>query len=349
MHEIIINANDAGRRLDRFLRKYLPGAPLGEIYKTIRKDCKIDSKRRPESYILNEGDVLTLYLTDEELRRFGAASAAPAGSCPPTRPGGTGRRAKRTFSIIYEDDNILIVSKPFGLLTHGDSREKKDHLANQVKDYLIETGSFDPRNEKVFVPAPVNRLDRNTTGIVLFGKNAASMRELNRMIREDSIRKTYMTVACGIIDDELQLGGSLVKDEAANKVKILHGDDGKEVRTTVRPLEVLRFGGSLKATLCEVELITGRSHQIRAHLASVGHPLIGDSKYAGSNAADINRYVSKNLGLSTQLLHAVRIEFPGSAAASEVLGYLSGRSFESPAPKHFRDVLKGLGCRSIEH
>ena len=231
MREIIITANDSGRRLDRFLRKYLPGASLSEVYKAIRKDVKVDGKRRNESYILNEGEVLALYLTDGELERFGAVDncAARAGGSPPARHGRTNGRAKRTFGIVHEDDSVLIVSKPFGLLTHGDSQEKKDHLANQVKDYLIETGAFDPRNEKVFVPAPVNRLDRNTTGVVLFGKTSEAMRELNRMIREDDIRKFYMTIACGRIDGEMHLGGSLVKDEAANKVTISGGNDGKAV------------------------------------------------------------------------------------------------------------------------
>ena len=138
MKEIPITANDAGRRLDRFLRKYLPGASLSEIYKIIRKDVKVDSRRRNESYILNEGEVLTLYLSDEVFEKlsrgkgsFGVSKAA---------------KAKRTFRIVYEDDEILIVNKPYGLLTHGDSHEKKDHLANQVKDYLIASGSYDPRN-----------------------------------------------------------------------------------------------------------------------------------------------------------------------------------------------------------
>ena len=337
MREIIITSNDSGRRLDRFLRKYLPGASLSEVYKAIRKDIKVDGKRRNESYILNEGEVLTLYLTDEALDRFGAGS----------RKSNHGGQAKRTFGTVYEDDNVLMVSKPFGLLTHGDSHEKKDHLTNQVKDYLIETGSYDPRSEKVFVPAPVNRLDRNTTGIVLFGKTAAAMRELSRMIREDDIRKFYLTIACGVVEKEMHLGGSLVKDEEANKVEILSGDAGKEIETIVRPLEVLHFGGGLTATLCEVELVTGRSHQIRAHLASTGHPLIGDSKYATKGAAAVNNYIKTNYGLTTQLLHADRIEFLDSAAGSESLGYLAGRAFDAPVPKRFREIFTGLGGKYI--
>ena len=337
MREIIITSNDSGRRLDRFLRKYLPGASLSEVYKAIRKDIKVDGKRRNESYILNEGEVLTLYLTDEALDRFGAGS----------RKSNHGGQAQRTFGTVYEDDNVLMVSKPFGLLTHGDSHEKKDHLTNQVKDYLIETGSYDPRSEKVFVPAPVNRLDRNTTGIVLFGKTAAAMRELSRMIREDDTRKFYLTIACGEVSKELHLGGSLVKDETANKVEIFAGDEGKEIETIVRPLEVLHFGSALTATLCEIELVTGRSHQIRAHLASIGHPLIGDSKYATKGAALVNNYIKAHYGLTTQLLHADRIEFLDSAAASESLGYLAERAFDAPVPKRFREIFTGLGGKYI--
>ena len=336
MREIPITANDAGRRLDRFLRKYLPGASLSEIYRIIRKDAKVDAKRRNESYILNEGEVLTLYLSDEAFEKFsrgkGAFSAESRANASKTR---------RTFRIIYEDDELLIVSKPYGLLTHGDSHEKKDHLANQVKDYLIAQGSYDPRTEKVFTPAPVNRLDRNTTGIVLFGKTAASMRELGRMIREDEIRKFYLTIACGVIAHEMRLGGSLVKDEAANRVRILDGSEGKDIGTIVRPLKVLTYGNGLKATLCEVELLTGRSHQIRAHLASTGHPLIGDSKYTDRGSAAVNRYMREHFGLTTQLLHAWRIGFTDRAAGSELLAYLAGKTFEAPLPERFNKIIEG--------
>ena len=337
MREIPITANDAGRRLDRFLRKYLPGAPLSEIYRIIRKDVKVDAKRRSESYILNEGEILTLYLSDEVFEKLSRGKGAFG-----TGSGKSILKARRNFRIVYEDEEVLIVNKPYGLLTHGDSHEKKDHLANQVKDYLIASGAYDPRNEKVFVPAPVNRLDRNTTGIVMFGKTAASMRELTRLIREDEIRKNYLTIACGAIDREMHLSGSLVKDESANKVRILGSGDGKDVETIVHPREVLSFGNGLKATLCEIELVTGRSHQIRAHLSSIGHPLIGDSKYADRGSAAINRYVREHFGLSTQLLHAFRIEFAAAASKSGALGYLAGKAFEAPVPVRFSEILNGL-------
>jgi 23S rRNA pseudouridine955/2504/2580 synthase len=342
MKEIPITANDAGRRLDRFLRKYLPGASLSEIYRIIRKDAKVDSKRRSESYILNEGEVLMLYLSDED---FGKLSRGRSGSGAVSAA--AAKRAKRTFGIVHEDAEVLIVSKPFGLLTHGDSHEKKDHLANQVKDYLIAEGAYDPRSEKVFTPAPVNRLDRNTTGIVVFGKTAAAMRELGRVIREEKVRKYYLTIACGVIDDEIRLGGTLIKDESANRVKISESG-GKDVETIVRPLEVLSFGDGLKATLCEVELVTGRSHQIRAHLASTGHPLIGDSKYAGADGTVVNRYVRERFGLTTQLLHAYRIDFLSSVSESEALAHLSGRSFRAEPPARFTEIAHGLGGRYIK-
>lgn len=179
-----INDNESGQRLDRFLRKYLNNAPLSRIYKSIRKDIKVNGKRCKEDYILQVGDEVSFYILEEELA-----------SLSKKKPRG---RAKRQFSIVYEDEHIIAVSKPFGLLTHGDSFEKKNHLANQVVDYLIEKGDYNPRLEKSFTPAPVNRLDRNTTGIVLFGKNAQSLRELNKYIRDrGSIEKFYMTIVKG--------------------------------------------------------------------------------------------------------------------------------------------------------
>lgn len=348
MRDITITANDAGRRLDRFLRKYLKGASLGEIYKFIRKDVKVCGKRKGESYILNEGDVLTLYLSDEVIEKLTAGGNASKTS--------SAHDFKRNFALVYEDDQILIANKPFGLLTHGDRYEKKDHLANRVKNYLTASGSYDPGAEKVFTPAPVNRLDRNTTGIVLFGKTSEAMRELTRMIRDNEIAKYYMCITCGEIYEELRLCGSLIKDEERNKVRITSSDEseeqnsdgtteGKHIETIVHPLDHLNFGEGYKATLCEVELVTGRSHQIRAHLSSAGHPLIGDSKYALRRYKDMNEFISSATGISTQMLHAQKISFRDEAAASESIGYLAGKTFTCKLPKRFSDVYRGLGGR----
>ena len=404
MREITITANDAGRRLDRFLRKYLSNASLGEIYKLIRKDIKVDGKRRDQSYMLNEGEVITFYVSDEALDALTGA-AGKTGMASGVHGGKTGK-AKRQFRIIYEDANVLVAGKPFGLLTHGDRFEKKNHLANQVKDYLIEKGEYVPAREKVFSPAPANRLDRNTTGLVLFGKTSAALKALNMMIRDDLTDKYYLTIAHGIIEKPLILRGNLTKDEDLNRVQIseikaselpmcaasdmkvsgnteaecisglgqaaetkdLHRrntDHSLPVLTVIEPLEILDFGDGMKATLVQVKLVTGRSHQIRAHLAGIGHPVVGDTKYShalsGSHRSQkrqktaitpadakmidrLNERLSQEYRLQTQLLHAYRISFADDGLPDE-LAYLSGKSFTAPLPPTFCKVLEGAGSK----
>ncbi|MBQ2455208.1 MAG: RluA family pseudouridine synthase [Firmicutes bacterium] len=329
MREIVIEHNDSGQRLDRFLRKYLPKAPLSLVYKLVRKDVKVNGKRAKEDTFLNEGDVLTLYMPDEDIE----------GYVEKKRP----RSAKRQFKVLLENDDLIIVSKPFGLLVHGDKTEKKDTLANQVTDYLIETGAYVPRLEKTFVPSPVHRLDRNTTGLVVFGKNAQALRVLSAMMREapadekdvkESIclRKYYITVLCGELDRSLTLKNRLVKDEKKNRgiVKPLSYDGGKYIETVARPLYT---GGGY--TLAEIELVTGRSHQIRAHMSWAGFPLLGDTKYGG------RAYMlpGASQSVTTQLLHAARIEFTG---APEPLDYLNGTSVTCPLPPGWQTVEREL-------
>lgn len=213
MVKIEIGKNEQNQRLDKFLRKYLANAPLSFIYKAIRKDVKVNGKRGKEDTLLQLGDEVTLYISETDMEKF--------------RKERRGGRVKRQFSIAYEDENILAAVKPYGLLTHGDSREKKNHLANQVIDYLIEKGDYNPRIEKTFTPAPVNRLDRNTTGLVLFGKNNPALQELNRLIRETGqIRKFYLTIVSGTMKNPLHLFGSMVKDTEKNRITVLPGESG---------------------------------------------------------------------------------------------------------------------------
>ena len=354
MREIIINTNDAGRRLDRFLRKYLCNAALSEIYRFIRKDIKVNGKRRPESYMLCEGDILSFYIDDAALDKLTGNSGTGRKTSSRRQ---TGAKAKKQFRIIYEDENILVADKPFGLLTHGDSREKKDHLANQVIDYLIARGDHDPRSEKIFTPAPANRLDRNTTGIVIFGKNAASLKALNTMIREDMISKYYMTIVHGYIRKTCTLTGALTKDERNNRVRVddlnisaglitdvsgVHSslggrNTGGAVVTGVIPISTLDIDGNIRSTLVEILLVTGRSHQIRAHLAAAGHPLFGDSKYASREVRPVNEYLKNKYGVSTQLLHAHKLVIND---APDELGYLRGKEFTSPLPASFTQFTK---------
>ena len=324
MIKLIINENQGGQRLDRFLKKYFDKAPLSHIYKMIRKDVKVNGKRMAAESMLSAGDELTLYISEENARAL---------QKPPRQV-----KAKKQFVIAYEDENILAAEKPFGLLTHGDRTEKKNHLANQVMDYLIEKGEYNPRIDRTFSPAPANRLDRNTTGLVLFGKNAEALKELNRLIRErNCINKYYLTIVCGRLEKPLELCDRMTKDESLNMTSVipLETEEGKVMETYAFPLEYGRLDGRW-FTLTEVKIVTGRTHQIRAHLASAGFPLLGDVKY-GSPA--VNRWASSKFGLNTQLLHAQRLEF-ADCGDSPMLKYLNGKTIEAELPENFARIKK---------
>ncbi len=318
MFKITITENEAGQRLDRFLKKYFNNATLGAIYKIIRKDVKLNGKRAGENTMLSVGDELAIYVSDETATNL--------------RKEKTRQKVKRQFKVAYEDADILVVEKPFGLLTHGDRTEKKNHLANQVIDYLIEKGDYNPRTEKTFVPAPANRLDRNTTGLVVFGKNAAALQNLNKLIREkDKIQKLYLTIVAGKLPKPVRLRAKMTKNEEKNLVSVLSEEaPGKLMETIVRPLETANFKGR-DYTLVEVEILTGRTHQIRAHLAKAGYPIIGDVKYGDKK---INALIEKEFGLTTQLLHAYKLIFEDTAEAPKVI--------ESRLPADFEGIKQTI-------
>lgn len=320
MLNVEIGDNECNQRLDKFLRKYLGEAPLSYIYKAIRKDVKVNGKRSKGEYVLLSGDVVSLYISEEDFAKFRR------------KPRKTG--ARRQFGIAYEDENIIVAEKPFGLLTHGDSTEKKNHLANQVVDYLIEKGDYDPRREKTFSPASVSRLDRNTTGLVIFCKNYHALQVFNSMIREKGIiKKYYLTVVAGQLDEPLHLEDKMTKNEATNTVTVVGNDaEGKTMETIATPLST-----NGKYTLCEIEIVTGRTHQIRAHLASAGYPVIGDAKYGDRM---VNNEVRRRFDLTTQLLHAYKLSFDGCADGFE---YLNGKVITAEMPEKFDKILKGIG------
>lgn len=328
MVDIRIGTNENGQRLDRFLRKYLGNAPLSLIYRLIRKDVKVNGRREASDHMLSEGDVVSLYLTDERAAGLRKEKKAV--------------RARKTFRVVYEDEHVLICDKPAGLLTHGDSKEKSEHLTNQVLGYLADKGSISS-GAGTFSPSPANRLDRNTSGLVVFAKDYGAQKELARVFRErDKVKKTYLSVCCGEIDREMLLTGGIVKDEKSNTSSMDHAGNvqeegaskAKDVVTRVKP--VLISSKEPRVTLIEVEIETGRTHQIRVQLADSGHPLAGDPKYGDRK---LNALMKKEYGLSTQLLTAVKLEF--GELGNELSG-LSGKAFKAKLPKTFAKVTESL-------
>lgn len=309
MKSVQIQKNDADQRLDKFLQKSYPNLPKSLMYKYIRKKrIKVNGKRAEISTRLTEGDMVDLYINDEFFE--------------PKDPQYDFLRAGTALDILYEDDNLLLLDKKVGLLSHPDETEYVDTLITRVKRYLYEKGEYDPKQENSFAPALVNRIDRNTAGIVIAAKNAETLRILNQKMKDRELHKYYLCVVHGKpAKTQDTLVGYLTKDETKNKVFISREKvpGAKEVRTKYR---VIRSEKNM--SLIEVELLTGRTHQIRAHFASIGCPLVGDGKY-GTNAQN-----KKTGGYKKQFLCSYRLEFDFETDAG-CLAYLNGKSFEVPS------------------
>lgn len=308
MKSLTIQKNDADQRLDKFLQKNLPNLPKSLLYKYIRKKrIKVNGKRADISTRLQVGDVLDLYISDEFFEK--------------PEPTYDFLHASTKLKILYEDDHVLVLDKPVGLLSHPDDREYNDTLITRVKRYLYEKGEYRPEDEQSFTPALVNRIDRNTGGIVLAAKTAESLRVLNQKMKDREIHKFYLCVVHGTPKpSEGTLKGYLWKDEAKNKVSVY-----SKPRPGAKPIEtkykVLRSEQNL--SLVEVELLTGRTHQIRAHFASIGCPLVGDGKYGN------NQQNRKQGGRRKQFLYSYKTVFDFTTDAGE-LADLNGKVFEVP-------------------
>lgn len=310
MRELRIGENDGGIRLDKFLSRYFPTMPRSLMYKYIRNRCvRLNGRRASESDILSAGDMLTFYISDEF---FGVQRDDAF------------LRIKPRVDVVYEDENILIADKPAGLLVHSDDSESYNTLINHIKAYLYEHGEYDPATENSFAPALCNRIDRNTCGLVFAAKNAASLRAMNEKIKNREIGKFYLCVVHGLVrGDSGELRGFIEKDAEKNKVRVSESASSGAKESVTR-YRVIARDRTRALTLLEVELVTGRTHQIRASFAACGHPLLGDGKYA-VNKKDRER------GFFSQALCAYRAEFRFRSFGT-VLDYLDGRVFTAREP-----------------
>lgn len=322
MKEIIIDKNENEQRLDRFLKKYLAKAPQGFVQKMIRKkNIKVNGvKAKPEITIF-EGDIIQLFLSDETIEKF-IAVKGPI-------------KSKLVPKIIYEDDNIILINKESGVLSHGAGEGDgfEENIVDSMISYLIEKGDYVPRIEKTFTPSICNRLDRNTPGIVIGAKNYGSLKAINDAIKNYHIRRFYKTIVKGEVKEDFQAEGYLTKDEDRNIVKISLGntEGSKKIVTEIKVLNLVN-----EFTLLEIELITGRTHQIRGHLASLGYPVIGDRKYGNKS---INQEFQDNYGLENQWLHGYKVQFNGLEGDLE---YLNGKEFISKADKELAIIEEKL-------
>jgi len=321
MFEIRMTENESGQRVDR---KYLKEYTLGDIYKLFRKNkIKLNGKRVKENQMLSEGDLLQLYVEKPE---------AEAGQdLPVPKPG-------KSLDVIFEDENIIIVNKPAGLLTHPDKPVDSDTLIDRALYHIYKKkGTV---QSETFSPAVCNRLDRNTGGIVMVAKNYKTLKAVNSTIRERGVQKLYLCIVAGKMEKSGEIKAFIKKDEESNTSSIqdTYKGDGKEIHTIFRTLGVsdtiMELG--MRFSLLEVELVTGRSHQIRAHLASLGHPLAGDLKYG---ERDINECFRKQYGLKHQFLYAYKVAF---REVHQDIGYLKGKNFVSRLPENFAKIAGRL-------
>lgn len=314
MKEFIINKNDAGQRLDKFLSKSLKGIPLSLLYKYIRKKrVKVNGKRAKENQMLEAGDVIELYIPDEfskneaDVSEFDKIKASPV--------------------VVYEDGNIIICEKRAGMLSHtGDKGEngaaaipERDTLIFLIQAYLYKKGEYDPDSEASFAPALANRLDRNTGGLVIAAKNAEALREMNRLIREGCVDKRYLCAVHGrLTPAKATLGGYLFKNSKTKKVTV-YKEPRQGAKEIITSYKTEKYSKENDLSLLEVHLETGRTHQIRAHFSSVGHPLLGEGKYA-------NNKDDRSLGYKYQALYSYRLSF---SVSDGPLSYLDGKVIEA--------------------
>ena len=328
MREFIIAPRDAGQRADKYVGKVLNQASKNFLYKMIRKkNIVLNDRKMTGQEMLKAGDSIKMYFSEDTFAKFSGMSGQnnivnQYDLCY-NDPQGKEQGEASLLDIVYEDEDILIINKPAGLLSQK-AAPGDDSANDRILRYLLESGQLKAADLATFHPSVCNRLDRNTSGLLIAGKTMHGLQETAAMLKDRSVQKFYRCLVWGDLEGSAHLSGYLVKDTKTNRVRIIRDakkhPDAVSIETAYDP--IWRYG---PVTLLEVHLITGRSHQIRAHLASIGHPILGDPKY-GDAARD--RELARLGGLHGQQLHAYRMEFP------------DGRTFLAPEPEHMKQVMQ---------
>ena len=316
MQEIIIAQNEAGQRLDKLLAKYLNEAPKSFIYKMLRKkNIVLNGKKATGNEKLALGDSVKLFLADDTIQKFSKTEIM---------------HTKVQLDIIYEDEHVLFINKPVGMLSQK-ADAKDESLVEHLISYLLTSKQISEDELRKFKPSICNRLDRNTSGLIVAGKSLVGLQQMGELFKERSLKKYYRCLVKGNINRSQYFKGYLTKDKITNKVSILDvcEEGALPIETEYKPI-----WSNGEVTLLEVHLITGRTHQIRAHLASNGHPIVGDYKYGDRK---LNDTYKEKYGLQSQLLHAYRLELP---KLDESLSRISEKQFVAPLPKLFQHILK---------
>lgn len=330
MREVKIGTNQQGQRLDKYLKKYFTNAPASFLYKMIRKkNITVNNKKAVPEQILQLEDSIKMYLAEETIEEFRDVNNNKTNEY--TKAYG---QYKKMVDVIYEDEHVLLLHKPAGILSQ--KAEPKDLTMNEYAvGYLLAHKQLTQEELRTFKPSICNRLDRNTSGILIVGKSLHGLQIMGDFIQKRTLQKYYVCVVYGQIKESSVLEGFLGKNEKTNEVtvyKSLEDHDKQNERMNSIKTAYIPIRRNEKATLLEVELITGKTHQIRAHLASIQHSIIGDYKYGKPK---VNEYYRNTYGIKHQLLHAYRLVFPEEIA----LGDLSGKTIEIPIPEIFQKCV----------